>query len=817
MGIFSNNAPRLWAAGLPVIPLMPPDAVDRDGEALHGRGKRPAISAWQEYASRMPSEAEKATFLARYSSGNIGLALGQQSGIVIVDIDSDDPRVLEVVERVAGPSPWVRIGRKGAALAYRFRGEGIFRLDHKVGDDVERIVELLSKGSQVVLPPSIHPDTDRPYAANVDLVDVLDKLQPLPMDFEIRLRSELNLAGFELTSRQSGGGVKLSSPLQKGQRDVGLTQKVGFLSGVVLRGEYTLQRAIDDLLVVLKDLVDNDDGEVAPEKHIENLVKFLRQDLERTGKALPAGWDDDLGDDYADLARDLHQFKAVSTAEVDTQLREIIKESGRVSDEYQFDLARKMAVGDMSESEIGLIIRQLGKSGVNEGEFKRHFLRPALQDVKKTRKAAKVENGEVRGELDAANLFIREAEDKDGLAYAQGAMRRWTGQYWKEVQQDTLMTELSDRFLDQFQSLNNYVAIRKMLAFRSSRISPNEVELGVNFQNGFLNSWGELLPHDKDLAQTYVLDFKYRPEAATKAYLWEKFLHDTWGDDADYREKVEALRFMMCASITGRGPKFQTAVLLKGRAGSGKSTILSLLERIMPEDTCSALDPRTWDKSANLSQLEGKLVNIVPDLRAETNIPDDIFKTMVDGFRLHIDPKFRDSYYIFPRATLWIASNHKVQSRDTSGGFTRRWLIFQFNKPVPKKDMDRDLIKKLSEEREAIFAWVMEALPQVTTSQNIPHPPSSLRENEQLKTSNNPVYAFLKSHAVITGEGGSTLIGVIYQRYKSWMITKRGAKDILSEDKFCEVMGELSEDFGFQVQDYAYVGLKVPPGLALVG
>ncbi len=814
MGIFSDNAPRLWAAGLPVIPLMPPDAVDRDGEALHGRGKRPAVSAWQEYASRMPSEAEKATFLARYSSGNIGLALGQQSGIVIVDIDSDDPRVLEVVERVAGPSPWVRIGRKGAALAYRFRGEGIFRLDHKVGDDVERIVELLSKGSQVVLPPSIHPDTDRPYAANVDLVDVVDKLQPLPMDFEIRLRSELNLAGFELTSRQSGGGVKLSSPLQKGQRDVGLTQKVGFLSGVVLRGEYTLQRAIDDLLVVLKDLVDNDDGEVAPEKHIENLVKFLRQDLERTGKALPAGWDDDLGDDYADLARDLHQFKAVSTAEVNAQLHEMVRADGEISDEYQFDLARKMAVSDMSESEIGLIVRQLGKSGVKESEFRRHFLRPAQRDVKATRKGVQAQEN-VEGELAASEQFLEIKEAESGIGFSQGLLKEWTGQYWADFSEHDLTTELTERYRDRFQKTSEYAAIRKMIASKATRISPTEAGWGVNFQNGFLDQRGVLHPHTKEQQQTYVLDFDYRPDAAANAVLWTKFLEDAWGDDDDFEQKVEALRFVMCSSIMGLGPKFQTAVLLKGQAGSGKSTILDLLEAMLPPTACSSLDPKSWKKEANFVQLEGKLINRIQDLKATENIPDDVFKTLVGGGAIHVDPKYRDSYFVKPRLTLWVASNHMVKSQDTSRGFTRRWVIFRFNKPVPQQNVDPELVRKLRDEREAIFAWVMGAREQVLTANRIPQPPSSLAEIEKLSASNNPVYGFLRSPSVMIGQGGSTLVGPVFQRFRAWAVTKASSKAMISEDEFHEIMRDLSIYMGFEVQDYAYVGLKLPPGLAV--
>ncbi|RWK73900.1 MAG: bifunctional DNA primase/polymerase, partial [Mesorhizobium sp.] len=143
MGIFSNEAPKYWALGKPAIPL-------RIGF------KNPWIDAWQVFADRMPNDREQQIWLAQKGNGNIGLPMGAASGVVAIDVDSEDPRIQRIVENLLPPSPWRRVGRKGAVYAFRFEGERTFRIKGSKG---EMLLECLSKGTQIVLPPSIHPDT----------------------------------------------------------------------------------------------------------------------------------------------------------------------------------------------------------------------------------------------------------------------------------------------------------------------------------------------------------------------------------------------------------------------------------------------------------------------------------------------------------------------------------------------------------------------------------------------------------------------------------------------------------------------------------
>jgi putative DNA primase/helicase len=154
---FSATAPKYWAVNLPVIPLL-------KGE------KRPAISRWQEFCDRMPTEEERMDWLSRFPDGNIGLPLGPCSGLVAVDIDSDDPIVIAAIERCLPPTPWHRVGKKGKVLIYGYNGQSTGRVRD---EDGKTIYEVLSRGTQIVLPPSIHPDTLKPYWSNCELTEAV--------------------------------------------------------------------------------------------------------------------------------------------------------------------------------------------------------------------------------------------------------------------------------------------------------------------------------------------------------------------------------------------------------------------------------------------------------------------------------------------------------------------------------------------------------------------------------------------------------------------------------------------------------------------
>ncbi len=99
MNVFLDNAPRHWDAGLPVIPLKVME-------------KMPVIGRWQMYSDTMPTKEEQDIWLRAFPNGNIGLPLGPCSGLVAIDLDNEDPKVMQAISAVIPVSPWIRIGAR---------------------------------------------------------------------------------------------------------------------------------------------------------------------------------------------------------------------------------------------------------------------------------------------------------------------------------------------------------------------------------------------------------------------------------------------------------------------------------------------------------------------------------------------------------------------------------------------------------------------------------------------------------------------------------------------------------------------------------
>ncbi|MEH3064943.1 MAG: bifunctional DNA primase/polymerase [Methylobacterium radiotolerans] len=230
--IFADLCERYWAAGLPVIPLKRGD-------------KMPAISAWQTYQNQMPSEAERALWSRWHAHGNVGLPLGPQSGLVAIDVDTDDPKVLGILNKVLPPSPWKRIGQKGMVLVYKYDGQPVIRIKYKDAyGKIQTLVEMLGAGAQIVLPPSIHPKTQQPYRANKDLVDCLSDVRSLPANIEQILRDALGQAGLQVGSQAFGA---VTDYISTGNRDTRLTSMAGLFARDVIKGEKTLLEACQQI------------------------------------------------------------------------------------------------------------------------------------------------------------------------------------------------------------------------------------------------------------------------------------------------------------------------------------------------------------------------------------------------------------------------------------------------------------------------------------------------------------------------------------------------------------------------------------------
>jgi hypothetical protein len=155
MGIFSENAPQYRAAGFEPRPVPP-------------GSKASKAVGWNRPDEELPEDTF-ASWHAKFGDHGIGLRLGTKlhDGTVLAALDIDDDRFLCAAQFLLNDPPCGRIGSKGAAFFVRVWGDlkkARVTLDTKALDNgTVHIGELLGPGALVVIPPTIHPGTGKPY------------------------------------------------------------------------------------------------------------------------------------------------------------------------------------------------------------------------------------------------------------------------------------------------------------------------------------------------------------------------------------------------------------------------------------------------------------------------------------------------------------------------------------------------------------------------------------------------------------------------------------------------------------------------------
>lgn len=784
--IFAENAPRYYAAGLQIIPL-------------YTNSKRPVATDWSRFAEIAVTAEQQSEWLTSMPTANIGVVCGRASGVIGIDIDTDDPALFKALMDVLPPSPWHRKGRKGIMMLYKWSPIKTHRIKNFSG---ETLVECLSSKTQFVLPPSIHPDTQMPYTANKDITECLHELNMLPENIEEILREALTKAGVKLSH---SGWSKVTEFTSAGSRDTTLTEMAGLFAFAVVRGERTLKEAIGMLQSFNSNFVENVAGDEADiDKHVSNLVKFLHRDVLEKGRVLPKNWD--AGYTEQEL-RDLGVTIGINETEwAFEELRAHLKNK---FEEHPDGKARSDAVDEM----LVRMSKSKNLSRIEEERLLKYIvdvsgLSVSLSTLKSTLRELRA--GDVVGNdhSEIARAVIKDLEQYNVIRFHQERFMKWNGSHWIEYQKNSILQHISSRYghlpaCKKSSDINGIITVMKYIAEQG--IERRSVR-GVNCANGFLTSELKLLPHDPDYGMTYTLPYRYMPDEAGKFPSFASFLFRSWGPDPDYQQKLDCLQEALCVTMFGLGADYQKAIILHGPGKTGKTQLLRIVESIVPAEAKSSVAPHAWADKFMPAMMLGKILNVCGELSSKTRIDGQKFKDVIDGSDMAAQFKNQPIFHFKPLVTHWFASNHIPKSEDTSVGFIRRWLFLTFHYPVKAEETQINIGDNIAAlEREAIVAWAAQAMPRLMKNQRYTIPSSCTSIVNDFANINNSVRFFLKESGKVTigHEENFTDEAKLYNIYWTFCAGPGGVKPV-SMTIFRQMMRELSSEMDFR--------LKVSPG-----
>jgi energy-coupling factor transporter ATP-binding protein EcfA2 len=141
---------------------------------------------------------------------------------------------------------------------------------------------------------------------------------------------------------------------------------------------------------------------------------------------------------------------------------------------------------------------------------------------------------------------------------------------------------------------------------------------------------------------------------------------------------------------------WQVMMYLKGQAGSGKSTIINSLCKIIYEAADVGIISNNTEKQFGLGSIADKFLVLGPEIKCDFKLEQAEFQSMVSGEAMSVAQKYKNTKEITWKAPLVFAGNEVPAWVDNAGSLQRRMVIFQFNEIV--RDGDTQLGRKIEKE-----------------------------------------------------------------------------------------------------------------------
>lgn len=270
----------------------------------------------------------------------------------------------------------------------------------------------------------------------------------------------------------------------------------------------------------------------------------------------------------------------------------------------------------------------------------------------------------------------------------------------------------------------------------------------ICFQNGMYDCKEKrLLPHDPKYRAINQIPHCYDPVAEYKGEQMEAFL--------DFICPVESSRKMLlefigyCFTKDVRQQKF---LVLNGEGGSGKSTLIRLIEAAVGSQNTSNISLTDLQQRFASFGLLGKLLNSCADLEISALEDTATIKKILGEDTLRAEQKGRDAIFFKNYAKLIFSTNElPVVKSEKTNGFYRRLLILPMNSVPEKKNPN--LLNELLQELDYLIQLSIQALERMYKNKTMTISTESEEAVAQLRMDSDTVQAFLVE--MCTEEKGS--------------------------------------------------------------
>jgi len=334
---------------------------------------------------------------------------------------------------------------------------------------------------------------------------------------------------------------------------------------------------------------------------------------------------------------------------------------------------------------------------------------------------------------------------------------------WSTAEQDALM--LIDRELDIF-------ADKHKDAFDD----PIKVLHMWDAESGMIDTWHKYC--QRQMRDSYhMLDEKliFSNTKPTKKDYGSKHLsyplekgkteaYDKMMDVLYTPEERHKLEWAIGAIVTGDSKKIQKFIVLYGQPGSGKGTVINLIEKLF-EGYTAAFDAKALGSTSNVFALEAFKSNPLVAIEHDSNLSKIEDNTRLNSLISHevmtVNEKFKSTYSNRFKSFLIIASNNPVKITDSKSGLLRRLIdVEPSGNRIPQGEYDI-LFKQLDFELGAI-AWHCKEVYEANPNYYNGYVPL------KMMSATNDFYNFMLDSYLIFSRQDGTTMKAAWEMYKTY-------------------------------------------------
>lgn len=245
----------------------------------------------------------------------------------------------------------------------------------------------------------------------------------------------------------------------------------------------------------------------------------------------------------------------------------------------------------------------------------------------------------------------------------------------------------------------------------------------IHFANGYYDyKTGAIYPHDPKYHDINVIPWEFNPseypanvklstrgkgliaERVEDPLLFNSWLNEALPDPDDQKMLLQYIGYSMTLSTSA-----QKFLMICGTGGTGKSTLLKVIETILGKSNISSVSLQGLQGQFSTVQLFLKQANICADIPLTALSEVDTIKKLTGEDTISADRKFKSAICFRSYARLFFSANDiPLNLSDRSNAFYRRMLIVKMDHTPD--EIDPALSKKLHAEIQNIITRVIEEI-----------------------------------------------------------------------------------------------------------